>query len=104
LSSPRHGSFALGNVARDSLEQVIASDRFQSLEDEIGLGVQRCYQGCSYFQFCGGGPPANKFFEKGSFAATETMFCRLHKQICLDVTLAKLEQRKGASCRTGWNP
>jgi uncharacterized protein len=92
ISSPRHGSFALGNVARDSLESVIALDRFQRLEDEIRLGVERCQQSCPYFAFCGGGPPANKFFETGSFAVTETMFCRLHKQVCLDVTLDRLEQ------------
>ena len=42
--------------------------------------------------FCGGGPPANKFFENGTFASTETLFCRLHKKVCLDVTLALLEQ------------
>jgi uncharacterized protein len=97
LSSPRHGPFALGNVARDTLEAVAASERFRLLEDEIGRGVEQCRQTCSYFAFCGGGPPANKFFELGTFAATETLFCRLHKQVCLDVTLARLEQlRAGA--------
>jgi uncharacterized protein len=92
MSSPRHGSFALGHVARDSLESVIALERFQQLEQEIRQGVERCQQTCPYFAFCGGGPPANKFFELGTFAATETLFCRLHKQVCLDVTLARLEQ------------
>ena len=92
VSSPRHGSFALGNVARDSLEAVIASERFQRLEEEIRQGVEQCRQTCPYFAFCGGGPPANKFFETGSFATTETLFCRLHKQVCLDVTLARLER------------
>jgi uncharacterized protein len=92
LSSPRHGPFALGHVERDSLEAVLASERFRSLEDEIRLGVERCRQTCPYFAFCGGGPPANKFFENGTFASTETTFCRLHKQVCLDVTLARLEQ------------
>jgi uncharacterized protein len=92
MSSPRHGSFTLGHVARDALQAVLAGERFQSLESEIGLGVERCRQTCPYFAFCGGGAPANKFFEAGTFAATETLFCRLHKQVCLDVTLARLEQ------------
>ena len=39
-----------------------------------------------------GGPPGNKYFENGTFASTETLFCRLHKKVCLDVTLALLEQ------------
>jgi uncharacterized protein len=94
LSSPRHGSFALGNVATDSLEAIRASPRFALLEEEIERGVEQCRQTCPYFAFCGGGPPANKFFEKGTFATTETLFCRLHKQVCLDVTLARLEQYK----------
>jgi uncharacterized protein len=97
LSSPRHGPFALGNVFRDSLEAVCALERFHNLEAEVREGVERCEQTCPYFPFCGGGPPANKFFELGTFAGTETMFCRLHKQICLDVTLARLEQLRAGS-------
>ena len=30
---------------------------------------------CPYFLFCGGGAPANKYFENGSFDSTETLFC-----------------------------
>jgi len=92
LSSSRYGNFALGNVVRDRLEDVIASERFQLLEAEIAQGVQSCRESCPYFAFCGGGPPANKYFENGTFASTETLFCRLHKKVCLDVTLAWLEQ------------
>ena len=92
MPSPTHGGFTLGNVNTDSLEAVIASARFRQLEDEIGRGVEMCRESCSYFPFCGGGPPANKFFENGTFASTETMFCRLHKKVCIDVSLERLEQ------------
>jgi uncharacterized protein len=91
MPSSRHGGFTLGNVSTDSLEAVLASARFRQLEDEIGRGVAMCRESCRYFPFCGGGPPANKFFENGTFASTETLFCRLHKQVCLDVTLDLLE-------------
>jgi uncharacterized protein len=91
-SSLAHGDFALGNVATDPLEAVLASGRFRRLEDEVGHGVEMCRERCAYFPFCGGGPPANKYFENGTFASTETLFCRLHKKVCLDVTLALLEQ------------
>ena len=93
LSSPRYGDFSLGNVASDSLTDVMATERFRALEADIGLGVDLCQQKCPYFAFCGGGPPANKYFENGSFASTETLFCRLHKQVCLDVTLERLERQ-----------
>jgi uncharacterized protein len=94
LSSPRHGNFALGNVATHRLEDVVATEHFQRLETEIRQGVDRCREQCKYFAFCGGGPPANKYFENGTFASTETLFCRLHKQVCLDVSLARLERQQ----------
>jgi uncharacterized protein len=97
LSSPRHGPFALGNVSRDSLDAVAASERFGRLEAEVRQGVERCQQSCPYFAFCGGGAPANKFFETGTFAATETLACRLHKQVCVDVTLAWLERPRAVA-------
>ncbi|MFO0929668.1 MAG: cyclophane-forming radical SAM/SPASM peptide maturase GrrM/OscB [Gemmataceae bacterium] len=94
LPSPRHGGFALGNIATDSLASVLASPRFLALDEEIARGIEMCRQECRYFRFCGGGPPGNKFFENGTFASTETLFCRLHKQVCLDVSLDKLERMK----------
>jgi uncharacterized protein len=54
--------------------------------------VRLCRERCDYFPFCGGGAPANKYFENGTFASTETLFCRLHKKVCLDVALDLLEQ------------
>jgi uncharacterized protein len=92
VPSPTHGGFTLGNVATDTLDAAHASARFQRLESEIGRGVQMCQESCAYFPFCGGGPPANKYFENRTFASTETLFCRLHKKVCLDVTLELLEQ------------
>ena len=103
LTSACHGSFSFGNVARDSLESVQASERFQRLANEIGRGVERCQQTCDYFPYCGGGPPGNKYFENGTFDSTETMFCRLHKQVCLDVALDKLEQSRRPMEMSGQN-
>src|SRR5262249_3718647 len=96
ISSATHGSFALGNVAVDMLADVLGAERFQRLEAEISRGIEQCRTSCRYFAFCGGGPPANKFFENGRFDSTETVFCRLHKQVCLDVTLDLLERRTTA--------
>jgi uncharacterized protein len=92
MSSLEHGSFAMGNVAADTLESVVSTPRFRRLEGDISRGVEMCRRSCAYFPFCGGGPPANKFFENGTFVSTETLFCRLHKKVCIDVTLALLEQ------------
>src|SRR5262245_58159888 len=92
ISTLTHGSFTLGNVATDTLEAVIASPRFLRLENEIARGVELCRESCSYFPFCGGGAPGNKYFENKTFASTETLSCRLHKKVCVDVTLELLER------------
>jgi uncharacterized protein len=96
MSSHTHGSFSLGNVTTDPLETVVATLQFQRLEEEIGRGVEMCERSCSYFPFCGGGAPANKYFENKTFASTETVSCRLHKQVCIDVSLELLEQNTDA--------
>jgi uncharacterized protein len=92
LESQRYGPFALGHVATDSLDAVLSSARFARMEADIAEGVQMCRESCRYFPFCGGGPPGNKHFENGSFASTETLFCRLHVKSCLDVTADRLER------------
>jgi uncharacterized protein len=97
LTSPRHGNFALGNIATDSLTSVLSSPRFLDLDKEIASGIAMCQEQCRYFAFCGGGPPGNKYFENGTFASTETLFCRLHKQTCVDVSLNKLERSRACS-------
>lgn len=94
IPAKQYGSFTLGNVARDPLDEVCASERFLQQEADVSQGVEMCRQICPYYQFCGGGPPGNKFFENGTFASTETLFCRLHKMVCLDVALARLERRQ----------
>jgi uncharacterized protein len=90
LSSERYGDFLLGNVASDSLAAAARSPRFAAIHGDIAAGVERCRRECAYFRFCGGGAPVNKYCENGSFASTETLFCRLNRQARLDVLLDKL--------------
>ncbi len=90
LTHPRHGSFRLGDVRRDSLRDVLTSPRFQRLEAEIAAGVQACAP-CPYFRLCVGGAPANKLAEHGTAAAAETIACRHNKQALADAVLARLE-------------
>jgi uncharacterized protein len=98
LRSPRYGEFALGHVATDPLASVLASPRFRRMEADVAAGVRTCRESCRYFPFCGGGPPGNKHFENGTFASTETLFCRLHMKACLDVAADRLERHPPATC------
>jgi len=90
LRSAHYGNFTLGNVQTDALAAVTHSPRFTALYTDITAGIKKCRQECSYFGFCGGGAPANKYFENGSFASTETLFCRLTRKALLDVVLEKV--------------
>jgi uncharacterized protein len=91
LPSDVYGGFGLGNVAHDSFTEVLASGRFQAMTRDIGAGIAKCREECSYFRFCGGGAPANKYFENGSFDSTETLFCRLHRKALAEVVLSKMQ-------------
>jgi uncharacterized protein len=96
LASPTYGGFGLGHVTADGLDDVLGSERFLRLEADVAKGVGLCRDSCRYFPFCGGGPPGNKYFENGTFASTETLFCRMHVKACLDVTADWLERHPPA--------
>jgi uncharacterized protein len=87
----RFDGFALGNVHRDRLIDVLGTPRFRELFGAILAGVEQCARDCPYYLLCGGGAPANKLFENGRFDSTETAFCRNAIQRPLDVALEVLE-------------
>ena len=89
----RFDNFALGHVATHRLVDIQNELLFQAANSEIQRGVNACERSCRYFRWCGGGAPANKLFETGRFDATETMHCRLTRQIVLDQVIAGIEAR-----------
>jgi uncharacterized protein len=97
ITAEKWGDFTFGNVLRDSFADGATSERFRALAAEIDAGVDACRAGCRYFGFCGGGAPANKFFENGRFDSTETLYCRLTKKalfdVCADLATRELEAR-----------
>lgn len=72
-----YGNFYLGNIQDAPIESVIHTDKFREIWRDIAAGVKKCQQTCSYFAFCGGGSPSNKYIENGTFNSTETLHCRL---------------------------
>jgi uncharacterized protein len=77
------------------LSDLECAPAFRAINKEIRRGVEACERTCRYFRWCGGGAPANKLFETGRFDATETMHCRLTRQVVLDEVIAGLEGRIG---------
>ncbi|HYJ87757.1 MAG TPA: cyclophane-forming radical SAM/SPASM peptide maturase GrrM/OscB [Pyrinomonadaceae bacterium] len=97
LKSPEYGEFYFGNVMTDDLTGVAASLKFQHVLSDIQAGVRLCSETCEYFSFCGGGAPSNKYYENGSFASAETMFCNYTIKTPIDIVLEDLELSLGLS-------
>lgn len=69
-------SLSIGNVFDTDILAKLVNCGSGEIADSIRRGVARCRAECAYFMFCGGGAPANKFYENGCFASTETLKCR----------------------------
>lgn len=91
LKDDRYGDFLLGHLDALDLDRALAAPAFRRMSEEIAAGRRACAESCAWFAFCRGGAPANKLAERGSFAATETMACRLAEQVVADAVLRALE-------------
>jgi uncharacterized protein len=91
MSAKAYGSLEIGNVKTDSFRGALQNPKYQQLASDIFAGVKRCEETCEYFEVCGGGAPANKLFETGTFASAETNFCEQHVKIPVRIVLKDLE-------------
>lgn len=73
-------SSAVGNLLTSSLGDLLSAQKTRAQAAAIQAGVARCRESCAYFSHCGGGSPANKYFESQRFDVSETWYCRLAKQ------------------------
>ena len=92
-SAPEYRDFILGNVHTDSLCAPGNGDVLARLEREINKGIDKCRRECSFFHVCGGGAPANKYFENGSFASSDTHYCNFNIKIPTELALSYMEQQ-----------
>jgi uncharacterized protein len=92
LKNPAYQDFLLGNINHDTLVDLPRRSNFTRMLADIQAGVQMCREHCEYFSVCGGGEPVNKLAENGSFASTETTYCRLTKMQATDLVLDALER------------
>lgn len=99
--APEFDHFVFGNAAMDAPRPLSESAAYRRACAEIEAGVAACRRECDYFGCCGGGAPANKFFELGQFDATETLYCRLTKKNLIDLTVEELERELDALQQEG---
>jgi sulfatase maturation enzyme AslB (radical SAM superfamily) len=91
-----HVDLSLTNALEQTNNRVISNPSevfaFLGLEADIQTGIKRCAGSCPYYGYCGAGAPANKYYENGSFASTQTLYCRYAVQMPLDIILNDMER------------
>lgn len=95
--APEFDDFVLGNVARGGYVEALRSPAMRRLWPAIAAGIEACERRCAYFAYCGGGAPANKWFENADLASTETLYCRSMLQRPFDAVLERLERERDAA-------
>jgi uncharacterized protein len=95
LKNALYDDFVLGNINRDRLVDLAKRPLLTRMKADIDAGIALCRECCEYFSVCGGGEPVNKLFENGSFATTETTYCRMTKMRAADLVLDRLERMPG---------
>lgn len=83
--------FVVGNIREKSLRKILNHGQNAPYVKEYRMGVEKCRESCQFFGYCRGGQVANKFFEHGSIAVTETRHCRNSQQKPLEAIIAFLE-------------
>jgi uncharacterized protein len=105
LKNSAYEDFLVGNINRDNLVDLPRRPNLARMLADIRAGVEMCRARCEYFSVCGGGEPVNKLAENGSFASTETTYCRLTKMRATDLVLDALERvPPGERCREAASP
>lgn len=85
--------FVVGNVVETPLRVICdRAIREAGYVSEFLAGIQKCEASCRYFSYCRGGTASNKYFETGSVAATETHFCKNHKQRVIDAVIDRAKK------------
>jgi len=87
IKSDVYGNFALGSVKTMRIRDIDHLSTFHKIATDIQAGVEACKASCKYFPVCGGGDPSNKFFEHGTFRATETLYCKYTKKLLTESVL-----------------
>jgi uncharacterized protein len=84
-------NFVLGNVHAVGYYEAARGEAFAKLWEVVQRGVAACESTCAYFDYCGGGAPANKLYENGSIDSAETLYCRSMIQRPFEAALSKIE-------------
>ncbi|MCU1685215.1 MAG: putative arylsulfatase regulatory protein [Amycolatopsis sp.] len=76
VQEPRYADFVAGNVTTEPLPSILDRAAGQPYVREFLASVQRCKETCEFFAWRQGAHAGNRYFEHGTFTATETNHCQ----------------------------
>jgi len=86
----RKNGGVIGNIVESTLEELLTNAKTKRLQDAILAGVELCRSSCEFYDFCGGGSPANKYAEHGRYDVSDTWQCTLSKKAVARGVLAAI--------------
>lgn len=90
IRSADYSDFLIGNMLHESLPTMIGKAHTLRQVAEFESALRSCAATCEFWQFCSGAQAGNRFFELGTFDATETAYCRNSKQALVRSALTHL--------------
>jgi uncharacterized protein len=72
--------FVVGNVLADALPAILHQAGKVNYVREFITGLENCKATCEFFSSCQGAHAGDRYFEHGTFTATETEHCRVSVQ------------------------
>jgi uncharacterized protein len=89
----RYNDFVAGNVLADPLPTILDRAADLTYVQEFMVGLERCKATCEFFSYCQGAHAGDRYFEHGTFTATETEHCKTSVQAPV-LALAELPNRR----------
>lgn len=92
ITAPDYHDFILGNVIGESLPAMLARASQVRYVNEFTQALRSCAASCEFWDFCRGAQAGNRYFEHGTFTATETSYCRNTRQALVRAALTHLTE------------
>lgn len=80
IRDARYDDFVVGNLLTDLLAAILARAADTHYVREFVDGLEACKDQCAFFAYCQGAHAGDRYFEHGTFTATETNHCRVSVQ------------------------
>ncbi|MFF4413378.1 cyclophane-forming radical SAM peptide maturase AmcB [Streptosporangium sp. NPDC001559] len=96
IDDKTYGSFLAGNVCSQTISSMLVHAHRLRYVREFMAGLRRCEAECEFWKFCQGAQAGNRYFENGSFATTETDYCRLTRQALVTALYTSTKKENAA--------